>query len=124
MPQKNLNVIKESVIDSKKDEHRYAITLNTLMRKSEKSGVFNHKLIERFLKPEALEFKKKTFYAGGMTCSSKNMSVSEEDGDTRIIYLDNFDGSDLNVDHLKAIFFVCGKELKKLAEEIFKRCLL
>lgn len=116
------SVIDKAVTDSSKDEYRVALTLNYMRRKlrdMKRSDEEND--IMRFqLKTKAgYDYQIKYIAAGITSLSSLRKEVLEE---KELQVIPGVDGARLAIADDTAVFFVHGKNLMKLAHEVYERC--
>lgn len=118
----DVNVINSAIKDSGKDEYRVALTLNYMRRKLKMMGK------EKESK-EILRFQTKTkdgydyhieYVAAGITSLSE-LAEQEIDG-KKVQIIPGVDGSTLAISDNTSIYFIHGKQLMKLAHDVYERC--
>lgn len=104
--------IKNAIIDSRKDEHRLARSVNYCRKRLKELGKIEEaEEVKRFLfKPD--NNYRITYVAAG---------VSSRENVDDVIELD-FSGEELEIRKNELIFYVHGKKLMKLAHNIYQRC--
>lgn len=104
--------IKNAIIDSRKDEHRLARTVNYCRKRLKELGrIEDAKEVKRFLFKPDNNFQI-TYVAAG---------VSSRENVDEVIEL-NFSGEELEIRGNERIFYVHGKKLMELAHNIYERC--
>ena len=118
----DVSVINKALKDSEKDEFRISLTLNYMRRKLKSMG----KIQEA---NDILRFQTKTnkgydyqieYIAAGIT-SLPLLYQKQIEGKT-INIIPGINGNDLVISDDRSIFFVHGKDLMKLAHNVYERC--
>ena len=114
------SVIKNAVVDSRKDEFRISLTLNYLRKKLKKYGMLKEsKDIERFQHKTDYDYSI-IYIPAGITSLDNLESISINGNEVQII--PNVNGRDIAVRKGQCIFFLHGKTLMKLTHEVYERC--
>lgn len=121
LTQNSTEVIEKAVVDANKDEFRFAQSLDYMRKKLIRMNKEEQaKDVVRFLKKTKVDYVLEKCAAG--ISSIDEMPESERDGiKTRII--PGIVGDELRIKGDASIYFVHGKRLMDLANNIYNRCL-
>lgn len=117
------SVIADAVNDSLKDEYRTALSLNYMRKKLQEMGNAEEAAdIRRFQQKLRDGYDYHLSYVAAGITSIPSLEQKLING-ASISILPGIDGTALAINNGTSLFFVHGKQLMKLAHEIFERCI-